>query len=399
MNPHADSVQQPSDEQLIDAWSMEAHGIPKQLWFTRKEVLALLARFGTRPAAEPVLPDDFISSVKRLAFAARTSGGTAGRDDGLCRALDRVEAMLEAIDLPEWQAMASQRSAAEPSQSGSAGEADWSKIESIVDEFVDGYEMIGETADGRDACYTPNERERLLLRDCIAGLLAEPEFLAALSRQAPAAPAAVDFEKWWLAEVAANGGVPVGADYKHWAKKGFELRGEAEAMALLGWTRYEKARKLNPAQWAELHQRNLRGENFDDMIDALPATTQPVQQAAPTPAEPAQQDTKPAFWVLTEQLRKRETTHRGYLWFVDPQNSSWTPVYLAAPSPEAEPQDTVEALMAMTEEEVDAELRALGMEPEDALRRGTNAIEGALAAIRATPPAEKQAAPSGEGEA
>jgi hypothetical protein len=222
MNPHADSVQQPSDTE----WAKQMLAVAKEPWTARSvdslqkllaETADRLARFGTRPAAEP-------------------------------------------------------------SQSGSAGEADWSKIESIVDEFVDGYEMIGETADGRDACYTPNERERLLLRDCIAGLLAEPEFLAALSRQAPAAPAAVDFEKWWLAEVAANGGVPVGADYKHWAKKGFELRGEAEAMALLGWTRYEKARKLNPAQWAELHQRNLRGENFDGMIDALPATTQPVQQ-------------------------------------------------------------------------------------------------------------------------
>jgi hypothetical protein len=52
----------------------------------------------------------------------------------------------------------------------------------------------------------------------------------------------------------------------------------SDEQALLGWTRYEKARKLNVAQWAELHQRNLRGENFDDMIDALPATTQPVQQ-------------------------------------------------------------------------------------------------------------------------
>ena len=52
----------------------------------------------------------------------------------------------------------------------------------------------------------------------------------------------------------------------------------AEPQALLGWTRYEKARKLNPAQWAELHQRNLKGERFDEMIDALPATTQPVQQ-------------------------------------------------------------------------------------------------------------------------
>jgi hypothetical protein len=222
MNPHADSVQQPSDTE----WAKQMLAVAKEPWTARSvdslqkllaETADRLARFGTRPAAEP-------------------------------------------------------------SQSGSAGEADWSKIESIVDEFVDGYEMIGETADGRDACYTPNERERLLLRDCIAGLLAEPEFLAALSRQAPAAPAAVDFEKWWLAEVAANGGVPVGADYKHWAKKGFELRGEAEAMALLGWTRYEKARKLNPAQWAELHQRNLRGENFDGMIDALPAATQPAQQ-------------------------------------------------------------------------------------------------------------------------
>ena len=76
----------------------------------------------------------------------------------------------------------------------------------------------------------------------------------------------------------------------------------SDEQALLGWTRYEKARKLNVAQWAELHQRNLRGENFDDMIDALPATTQPAQQ------------------------------------------------------------DTVEALMAMTEEEIDAELRTLGME-------------------------------------
>jgi hypothetical protein len=169
------------------------------------------------------------------------------------------------------------------------------------------------------------------------------QIMSALSRQAPAAPAAKDFEQWWTSEVVANGGAPIGADYKHWAKAGFELRGDARApaapaeadferevedweasqpfydlawrhgasqhlsfdgdelesltfsvkdfenfcvaltpaaptQALLGWTRYEKARKLNPAQWAELHQRNLRGENFDDMIDALPAATQPAQQ-------------------------------------------------------------------------------------------------------------------------
>ena len=41
------------------------------------------------------------------------------------------------------------------------------------------------------------------------------------------------------------------------------------ALWKLGFERYEKARKLNPAQWAALHKRNLDGEFFDDMIDAL----------------------------------------------------------------------------------------------------------------------------------
>lgn len=38
----------------------------------------------------------------------------------------------------------------------------------------------------------------------------------------------------------------------------------------LGFARYEKARKLNPMQWSSLNKRNLDGEFFDDMIDALP---------------------------------------------------------------------------------------------------------------------------------
>ena len=33
--------------------------------------------------------------------------------------------------------------------------------------------------------------------------------------------------------------------------------------------RYERLRRLNPRQFAELHQRNLAGERFDDMVDAL----------------------------------------------------------------------------------------------------------------------------------
>lgn len=33
--------------------------------------------------------------------------------------------------------------------------------------------------------------------------------------------------------------------------------------------RYSALRKLNPRQFAELHKRNMAGERFDDMVDAL----------------------------------------------------------------------------------------------------------------------------------
>lgn len=50
------------------------------------------------------LPDDFLGSVRRLCVTARTTGGVAGKDEELCASLERVEAMLEAITDPDWQA-------------------------------------------------------------------------------------------------------------------------------------------------------------------------------------------------------------------------------------------------------------------------------------------------------
>jgi len=41
--------------------------------------------------------------------------------------------------------------------------------EALLQEYVADYEFLGETEDGRDACYTPNERERLLIEDAIRG--------------------------------------------------------------------------------------------------------------------------------------------------------------------------------------------------------------------------------------
>ena len=38
---------------------------------------------------------------------------------------------------------------------------------------------------------------------------------------------------------------------------------------VLGFLRFEALRKLNPRKFAELHKRNLNGENFDGMIDSL----------------------------------------------------------------------------------------------------------------------------------
>lgn len=41
---------------------------------------------------------------------------------------------------------------------------------------------------------------------------------------------------------------------------------------------------------------------------------------------------KPTAWTLTEELTKRETTTRGHLWFSDPQNCMWTPLYTHPPA-------------------------------------------------------------------
>ena len=53
---------------------------------------------------------------------------------------------------------------------------------------------------------------------------------------------------------------------------------------------------------------------------------------------------KPAAWTLTATLDKRETTTKGYLWFSDPLNYCWTPLY-TAPQPAAQPNE-IEALKA-----------------------------------------------------
>lgn len=74
---------------------------------------------------------------------------------------------------------------ATPAQAqGEAG--DWGQIEAAIDSYVEGYEMLGESEDGRDACYTLDADDRALLKDAIMGLLADDDFLKAYATPLPA---------------------------------------------------------------------------------------------------------------------------------------------------------------------------------------------------------------------
>jgi hypothetical protein len=41
--------------------------------------------------------DKLLTALKRLSFASQTTGGAAGRDDGLCAAIDDAEAVIASV--------------------------------------------------------------------------------------------------------------------------------------------------------------------------------------------------------------------------------------------------------------------------------------------------------------
>ncbi|MNX41014.1 hypothetical protein D3C86_714080 [compost metagenome] len=60
-----------------------------------------------------------------------------------------------------------------------ARKLDFVCAEQVIQDYVADHEMRGEDLLGQDAIYTPTKRERIV--DAIHGLLAQPEFVAALS--------------------------------------------------------------------------------------------------------------------------------------------------------------------------------------------------------------------------
>jgi hypothetical protein len=52
-----------------------------------------------------------------------------------------------------------------------------------ADDYLEGLELIGEDAEGREGYYTPNERELWIATDAVNGLIADEEFCALIAKE------------------------------------------------------------------------------------------------------------------------------------------------------------------------------------------------------------------------
>ena len=102
---------------------------------------------------------------------------------------------------------------------------------------------------------------------------------------------------------------------------------------------------------------------------------------------------EPVAWTLRSELDARETTCKAHLWFTNPQNSAWAPLY-AAPAP-AEPAPEGWRLVPVepTPEMLDAANRARlyrehgSLDDQDVAQRRAYNSQQAWAAMLAAAPA------------
>lgn len=135
-----------------------------------------------KPTA-PGAPASPVSTVQdeRQAFE------TWADDQGFPLDCDFFEVSGQYYDHPDTQLAydiwrAARASVAAPA-AGDAPKPGSPRVGQIVDEYVQEYELRGEDEEGRDGVYSPTETERYMIADAIYGLLAEPEFIAAIATQ------------------------------------------------------------------------------------------------------------------------------------------------------------------------------------------------------------------------
>jgi len=91
--------------------------------------------------------------------------------------------------------------------------ADFAAFEAAVQEYIEDYEMLGETEYGRDACYTPNAGDRAMLLDAFMGF--DFSLYTSPPKAAPLTEAATDVLAERQRQISAEGWTPEHDDEHH----------------------------------------------------------------------------------------------------------------------------------------------------------------------------------------
>lgn len=172
-----------SPEPEGDAWHMDY--LPKA-----KKIAAALSAAQAAPAqAAQAVPEGWPRAAKdhrdqgwtlEYRFLERVTDLAAPRTEYSTSMEATEQVLIAALEV-----LAAAQAAPQPA--AQQGAIDWTAFEMAVQEYIDDYEMAGETEDGRDAYYAPNENDKALLLDAFMGFDFSP-WVAPAAQAQEAAP-------------------------------------------------------------------------------------------------------------------------------------------------------------------------------------------------------------------
>jgi len=126
-----------------------------------------------------------------------------------------------------------------------------SVIASITDdEWIEAYEMIGESEDGLEGCYVPDENDKALIKDAVFGLLEHVSTLATQGEQSQAT-------------------TPVPEGYALVPIEPTEAMVDAYLAANTAyWLRTDELPKTDPSRWRQGTPSDATAESYRAMINA-----------------------------------------------------------------------------------------------------------------------------------